>query len=458
MIPADKAAVAPLSASDRLAAFVADYCYEAIPPAVRHEARRSLLNMFATAFAGACDPAIESLWGALAPFCGPQVATQIGRGGRVDAPTAAFLNAAAANVFDFDDTHPGTVIHPTAPVAPALLALAELRPDGRVMSGRDFLAAFILGVEVECRIGNAVSPGHYARGWHITATCGVFGAAAASGRALGLDALRVRDAFGHAAAQACGLVEALGTPAKSFGVGNSARNGLISAFAARNGAYGPARPLDGERGFLNLTCDDPRPEDLTMGLGETWELAENTYKPYPSGVVLHPVTDACLALRAAPGFDVSAIAEIVVRGHPLLRQRTDRPHVSTGREAQVSAHHTVAAVLIDGAAGLTQYTTARVCDPAVQALRAKVRMEDDPAMEVEAAVVSLRFADGRTVTEEVAHALGSRGRPLSDADLEHKLRTLAPLAEGCAPDALIDAVWSLEDLSDAATLLRHARP
>ncbi len=143
--------------SQTLARFVADTRWEDIPDPVKHEAKRALLNFFAVALAGCRTPPIEMALGSLAEFSGGKQATIVGRSERIDALNAAFLNAAGANVFDYCDTHLPTVVHPTAPLAPALLALSELRP----VSGRDLLLAFVLGFEIECRVGGAVSPGHY---------------------------------------------------------------------------------------------------------------------------------------------------------------------------------------------------------------------------------------------------------------------------------------------------------
>ncbi len=167
-----------------LAQFVVDSRYDAIPDKVRHEARRSVLNWLGCAIGASHHEGIDIALAALGEFSGPAQATVLGRGNRVDIMHAALLNGISSHMFDFDDTHLKTVIHPSGPVASALLALAEYRP----MSGADFLHAFILGVEVECRIGNAVYPSHYDVGWHITGTAGVFGAAAAVGRVLKLNA------------------------------------------------------------------------------------------------------------------------------------------------------------------------------------------------------------------------------------------------------------------------------
>ena len=439
--------------TERLARFLVEHRAEEVPERVRHEAKRSLVNFFATALGGCRNEAVEILLAALGDHFGPPQATVIGRSERADALTATFLNAVSSNVLDFDDTHLRTVIHPTAPVAPGLFALAERRP----VAGAALLHAFILGVEVECRIGNAL-PGHYRRGWHITATCGVLGAAAAAGKILGLDARLMGWALGIAATQSSGLVENLGTMSKSVGVGNAARNGLTAALLAEAGLSGPDRPLEGPRGFAAVMDEDGDLSSATEGLGESWELMQNAYKPYPNGVVLHPVIDACLELRPKVG-GVERIERIMVKGHPLLRERADRPGVTTGREAQVSLQHSVAVAFLTGAAGVKEYSDACVNDPAVLALRRKVTAEDDASIPADAAVVSLRTTSGELLSAHIAHARGSLARPLSDRELEEKFRDLAAYgAPGIDAERLIEAVWQVDKTEDAATLMSRTYP
>ncbi len=445
----------PSDVSERLARFVAGIEADDIPSPVRHEAKRALLNFFAAALGGCRDQAIEISLGVLSGFAGPGAAPVIGREEGVDMLTAAFINAASGNVLDFDDTHVPTVIHPTAPVAPALLALASARR----VSGADLLTAFVLGVEIECRLGNTVSMLHYRRGWHITATCGVFGAAAAAGRLIGLDVRRLVWAFGNASAQASGLVETLGSMAKSIGVGNAARGGLLAALLAERGFAGPDLPLEGPRGFVAVTGGAHDPAALTAGLGDGWELLRNACKPYPCGVVLNPVIDAALDLRQRHGLHADQVHSVTVTGHPLLGERADRPAPASGREAQVSAQHSVAAVLLHGAAGIAQFTDAAVSDPAAVALRPRVSVLHDAAMPVGAARVAIRLHDGQALEAAVEHARGSLERPLTDAELEHKLITLA--VAGCPaldPAPLIDAVWSIESADDVRDLMRRAAP
>jgi 2-methylcitrate dehydratase PrpD len=439
--------------TESLARFVVATRWEDIPSEVAHQAKRSLMNFFAVALAGCRTSPIEMALRSLAQFSGGKQATLIGRSERIDALSAAFLNAAGANVHDFCDTHLRTVIHPTAPVAPALLALAELQR----VSGPELLLAFILGNEVQARIGLAISPSHYNRGWHITSTCGVFGAAAGSGKLVALDERQMVWALGAAATQSSGLCECLGTPAKSLSVGGAARNGLWSTLLAKQGFDGPGEPLAGVQGFyhaLNETADLPV---VTDGLGESWEIMATSYKPYPCGFVIHPVLDCVLDFRRDhPNAEVT---RVVVRGNPLLSVRTDRPDVSTGRESQVSVQHAVAAALATGKAGLDQFTDACVRDPAVLAVRGKVEVISDNAFSTIAAAVDITTADGMVHKLSQAAARGSDVSPLSDMALEEKLKTAAAgWDRGYDAAPLIDAIWALDKSADVSGLASLAVP
>jgi 2-methylcitrate dehydratase PrpD len=421
--------------------------WEDIPPDVRHQAKRSLINYFAVTLAGCRSQPIEIALRSLAEFTDRRQATLVGRSERLDALSAAFLNAACANVDDFCDTHVATVIHPTAPVAAALLAFSELRR----VSGPDLLLALVLGNEVQARIGLAISPSHYNRGWHITSTCGVFGAAAGSGKLAALDVRQMVWALGIASTQSAGLCECLGTPAKSVSVGNAARNGLWSALLAEKGFSGPSEPLGGVQGFYHALAEKPDLSRVTDGWGEEWQIMATSYKPYPCGFVIHPVLDCVLDWRREN--EVADVVRIVVRGNPLLGVRADRPDVSTGREAQVSVQHAVAAALVFGKAGLDQFTDACVHDPDVLKLRSKVEVVRDESFPTTAAAVEITTADGRTHNLAQTAARGSDANPLSDHDLEEKLRTAA---KGWNPNydaaSLIEAIWAIDRSTDVSEL------
>jgi 2-methylcitrate dehydratase PrpD len=449
----------PVDAVTRqLARFVATAGWSDIPNAVRHEAKRALVNYVAVALAGCRDPVIEKAARIYGRFRADEKASVIGRVERTDMLNAAALNAMSANVFDFDDTHMPTIIHPTAPVAAPLFALAEAQENTAVISGEALLLAFVLGAEVECRIGNAVSPGHYQRGWHITSTCGVFGAAAAVAKARGLNEQQIVWALGNASAQAAGLVETLGTMSKSISVGNAARNGLLSALLAADGFSGPDAPLEGARGFLRVSADAPALSAITDGLGREWALASNTYKPYPCGVVLNPVIDACLELRRGARWTLDDIEQVELTGHPLLRERTDRPGARSGRESQVSAQHAVAVALARGKAGLAEFSDAAVAVPSLQAFAGRVRFIDDASWAVESAQVRIVLRSGESVARRIHAARGSLAAPLADEELAAKVRELAAYGgSGVAPQPLIDLLWRFDREPDAAALMRMAR-
>ncbi|WP_426536121.1 MmgE/PrpD family protein [Bradyrhizobium sp. McL0615] len=415
-----------------------------------HEAKRSILNFFATALGSANDPAVSAALRTLLPFSGAATSAVIGRPERLDAMGASFLNAVSANLLDFDDTHLDTIIHPAAPVAAPVLALAQARG----FSGRAVLTAFILGVEVECRVGNAVSPRHYARGWHITSTCGVFGAAAACAKLLELPADQISNAIGIAASQSAGIIENLPTAAKNVSVGNAARNGLFAALLAAEGYSASPRAIEGPLGWARAMGDEPDLGRLTDGLGKTWEIAKNTYKPYPAGIVFHAVIDACLNLRTKLNRRIDDIASITVQGSALLLARGDRV-VRNERDARVSIHHCAACALLLGSAGVREFAEATVFRPDIVSLRQKVRAALDASLPDGAARVIVQLASGETLEEIVMEAKGSLADPLSDRDIEAKLRDGARLGgTDWDIDRVIDHVWRLDTLADVSSLMR----
>jgi 2-methylcitrate dehydratase PrpD len=433
--------------------FVRRSQYQDIPASIVHEAKRAILNVFGTALGAAREPTVALAIEVLRPFAGAPQATIIGRAERLDVLSASFVNALSANLFEFDDTHLRTVIHPSAPVVPPVLALAELRS----LSGAKLIHAYVLGVEMECRLGNSVSPKHYARGWHITATCGVFGAAVASAKLLGLGGKQTADSIGIAASQSAGLVENLTTGAKNVGVGNAARNGLVAALMAERGCSAAPQAIEGPLGWALATGEEARTADLVVGLGEHWELASNAYKPYPCGIVVHPVIDACFELRRKHGIRAADIMTVTVTGPSLLVARADR-YVRTERDAKISVHHSVAAVFLFNAAGLREYSNEMVTDPQVAAIRSKVRAAVDPAIPLGGARVTVHTVGGAVVSEEVIHARGSLELPMSDAEIENKVRNLAAWgAKDCDVDRVIEAIWNLDEAAGVSMLMDLVR-
>ena len=359
---------APPDVTRTLARYVVSARPEDIPAPVVAEARRTIVNWFGCALGGARHETLDHAIEALSPFSGPPQATVLGRRERMDALTVSLMNGMSSHVLDFDDTHLKTVIHPAGPVAPAILALAELQP----ISGRDFLHALILGAEVECRIGNAVYPAHYDRGWHITGTTGVFGSAAACGKLLGLSEAQMVWALGLAAAQPVGLREMFGSMTKSFHPGRAAQNGLTAAVLASKNFTSTDAGLEGKSGWVHVLSTEAKWEEITGQLGTRFELLLNTYKPFACGIVMHPTIDACLQLRAAHRLTPDQIERIDLAVHALVLELTGKRTPQTGLEGKFSIYYAAAIAIVAGAAGPKQFSDALVRDPAVVALRDRV--------------------------------------------------------------------------------------
>lgn len=436
-----------------LARYVVESHADDVPDSMNHEAKRALLNWLGCAIGTARHETIDRALAAISPFAGQPQAAVLGRSERYDILTAAFLNGMSSHVLDFDDTHEKAV-HPSAPVYPALLAFGEWRG----IAGNDLLHAFVLGVEVECRIALSVFPEHYDRGWHITGTAGVFGAAAATGKLLGLTEQQMTWALGIAATQSSGLREMFGSMCKSFHPGQSARNGMAAALLAARDFTSSDQGIEGPRGFAHVMSTRFDPTIITRDLGKQFELAYNMYKPYPCGLVIHAVIDGCLELREQHAPQPEAIDRVELRVNPMVLELTGKRTPTTGLEGKFSVFHAAAVSLVRGLAGEPQFSDEVVCDPAVVALRERVTATSDPAVtSYLEAYVRIVMKDGTVFERHVPHALGTLQRPMSDADLEVKFRSLVePVLPRSQVDELIKLCWTIDQLQDVGALSRAA--
>jgi 2-methylcitrate dehydratase PrpD len=432
-----------------LARFVVDSTPASIPQSMYHEATRALVNWMGCAIGSARTDTVDAAVRALKPCFGPQVATLFGRSERVDMLHAALLNGISSHVLDYDDTH-ARAVHPSAPVWPALLAVAESFP----VSGERLLQAFVLGVEVECRVGLSVFPEHYEIGWHITGTAGVFGAAAAAGKLLGLDERQMSWALGIAATQSSGLREMFGSMCKSFHPGRAAHGGLMAALLAKEGFTSSEQAIEARRGFAHVMSTRFDPEVITGHLGETWELSKNMYKPFACGLVIHGVIDACIQLSVENDLTGSMIESIELTVSPIVMELTAKPRPTTGLEGKFSVYHAAAAAVIHRAGGEPQFSDACVNDPMVRDLRSRVTTTVDASIRRTEAKVRMQLRDGRRLDRHVEHALGTLQHPMSDIDLEHKFRALVtpPMSSDKASNILASC-WSIRSASDAGAAL-----
>jgi 2-methylcitrate dehydratase PrpD len=433
----------------RLAKWTVDLTHDAIPAEVRAEGVRTFVNWLGCAVGGARHETVDRALEAVRMFSGPQRAQVIGRTDRLDELHAALINGISSHVLDYDDTHLKTIIHPAGPVASAILAVSE----SRRISGRDFLTALIVGIEVECRIGNSVYPDHYDRGWHITGTAGVFGAAAATGRLLGLNHQQMTWAFGIAATQASGLREMFGTMCKSFHPGRAAQNGAMAAFLAKTGFDSSERAIEAPRGFANVLSTKQDYSEITEGLGTRWEAALNSYKPFACGIVIHPTIDGCQQIRTRLGSRVEAIASVELRTHPLVLELTGKTAPKTGLEGKFSVYHAAATALLRGDGTPSAFSDEAVRDPAIMALRDRVKATSDSAMHEDAVDIVVTLEDGERIELSVAHAIGSLERPLSNEAIDAKFikQTSAIIGETAANNLLAKA-WAIETTSEIASI------
>jgi 2-methylcitrate dehydratase PrpD len=450
-----------------LADFIAGLRHEALPDAVQRRTRFLLLdlvgNMLRGRHAAESTPPLLAAARALGLSAGGSAV--FGDTARWTPAGAALLNGALAHSLDFDDTHAASSLHPGAPVIPAALAAAEMCG----ARGADVLAAIVAGYEVTNRLGLALPAGaHYARGFHPTATCGAFGAAAAAARVFGLDAPRVADALGIALSQSAGSLQFLANGAwtKRFQVGWAAMAGLGAATLAREGFRGAAEPIEGKAGFLNAYAPAPNPARVLQDLGQEWELMATAVKPYPSCRYGHACVDAALALRAELGLaadEVEAVtmglprSGMILIGDDIERRRTPRNVV----DGQFSGPFVVACALARGAFGWDSYDA--LAAPDLVRLMALTDCQFDPEIEAEfpanmSGKLTLR-ARGQVFTRKVVVPKGEPSNFLTEAEQMAKYHGLADAVLGSARAArLAEAVLALHEAPGVEAMLRLGSP
>jgi len=450
-----------------LAEFSANLTLDRLPPDVVRRARLLVLDLLGNIVRARHDaestPALLAAVRALGLAQGN--ATVFGAAARYAPAGAALVNGVLAHSLDFDDTHAAGSLHPGAPVIPAALAAAEMAG----ASGAEVLAAIVAGYEVTCRVALALPAGaHYDRGFHPTATCGAFGAAAAAGRVFGLGAASMESALGIALSQSAGSLQFLANGAwtKRFQVGWAAMAGLTAATLAREGFKGAAEALEGRHGFLNAYAPAPTPERATRDLGTVFELMATAVKPYPSCRYGHASIDAAIALHAELGLKPEEIESVTVGlprsgmlliGEPAAKKADPRNVV----DGQFSAPFVIATALATGAMGWDSYRL--LDDAAIRALVRKIACENDPEIEAEfpenmAGKLSVR-ARGQEFVRTVKVPKGEPGNFPTDAELRTKFAGLAdPILGADRAAALADAVLALDTEPGVGALTRFSAP
>lgn len=404
-----------------LCEFVATARDRALPPAVELATRRAFINWLGCALGGADDVSVRAVLNVARLVGGSGQASVVGTPERLDVASAALANGVSGNALDFDDMHVGTLIHPTGPVVPAALALAEhTRADGNTLC-----RAIAAGIEIECRLGLALFPRHYDAGWHSTATLGTLGAVSAAAVVLALDTLQIKHAFGIAATQASGLRAMLPNACKSFNVGHAASAGVLAALLAQAGLESATDVLEGKHGLFAVFGQPESSGALLSGLGQRYAVTDTSLKPYPCGVVIHPAIDAAITLSKR--IEHTNIAQITACVHPRALDLADRRHPDTAITARFSLQHATALAFIKGAAGYTEFETTDVNDPRLRSLRDRIELHPDQSLSSGQARLVVTIKDGGRAEAFIDAPSGSPAHPLSDDALKHKFMSLATL-------------------------------
>ena len=453
MATADVSQAAGLT--EKLAEQAAAYSYRSLPVDAATVAKHCLLDFLGVTLPGAQEPLTEILRAEAYAEGGAPQASLIGSDQQVTASQAALINGSASHALDYDDVQMHLSGHPTVPVAPAILALAEQHR----LSGEQLIAAFVAGVETECRIGAAVSPSHYQRGWHATATIGTFGAAAAAANALGLDAAQTAMALGIAGTQAAGLKSMFGTMCKPFHAGRAAASGLMAARLAARGFTSRPNVLEIEQGFGETQSDALRAEAALAEPQGGSHIRNTLFKYHAACYLTHSSLEAAHSLRKQHNIapqDVQAVKVLVDRGHLRVCNILE-PQV--GLETKFSLRMTTAFALTGlDTARIETYSDANATRPDLVALRDKVSVEvhNKPAAQESEVVIDLASGNSHSATANVAI-------PASDLDLQWekllaKFHAIADpvMGHGRASElaAAIADLENCENFAEVAQLMR----
>ena len=443
-----------MHATTAVADFVAKSRWEDCPEPAVAAARRAILDCLGVMLAGASEPPARILQSVAQAEGGMPLATIVGAGRRTGAVWAALCNGTAAHALDFDDTNFVMLGHPSAPVLAAALAAGELA----LADGAALLHAFLLGFEVETTLAGVINPAHYEHGWHATCTLGTLGAAAAAARLLGLDAGGIRTALAVAASQSSGLKENFGTMTKPFHAGHAARSGVLAALMAREGWTASEQALEGPQGFFNVLGAGARREEAIDTLGAPWKITTSgvAVKPYPSCACTHSIIDGALELRRAHGLRPQDVAEVTVGVNAIVPRILIHSDPRTGLEAKFSAEFSAAAALADGRVGISTFSDDKARDPAIRALMSRTRMRVDPDIPGDGerhmwTRVTLRLADGRTLSVGPREVPGHPTNPLTDEALRDKFDECARLA---LPEDRVESVRQMVETLETCPDLR----
>jgi len=447
-----------MEVTQRLADFIVSSKYEDIPKQAADMAKRCILDCLGVTIGASIEPISKIIRTYIEDQGGKPQSTVIGLNLKTSSSNAAFANGLLGHALDYDDLQMNFWGHPTVVTLPAALAIGEwIRA-----SGKDLITALVLGIEAECKIGAAVNPSHYMKGWHNTATIGTFGAAVAAGRLLNLDSEQMACALGIAGSQSAGLKENFGTMTKPFHAGQAARNGTVAALLASKGFTGARNILEGKSGFCQVMSERYDLNKITENLGKSWDILDVIFKPYPCCGSIHPALDAMIFLAREHNINPEDVASVEVStANPLALDEVSRPEPKTVNDARFSTEFCLAIALLDREVSLKQFAVEKLKDQQILRHARKVRLRVDPGIakgdpRSKATIVKVKMKNAKGYARREDFARGWPQRPMSEKELVEKYaRCVNLLLPKRKIDKSIDLIMELEKLDDINNLIEQ---
>ncbi len=444
-----------MGATQELARYVVETAYNDLPGGAVEKAKQCILDWLGVTLGALNEDLTPILIKLAVEMGGEKQATILGKNLRTNVLLAALVNGSVSHALDFDDTHAFSMGHPSVPLAPAVFAVGE----SRKITGKDLLTAFVLGFEVETRIGAAAGRDHYDKGWHATATFGRFGAAAGAGKILGLDTGQMVNAFGIAGTQASGLRQVFGSMCKPFHAGKAAMDGTLAALLARDGFTSSSEIIEGKQGFLDVLSPAPQVNRAVEGLGKDYWIMNVGFKPYASCAGTHTTIDAIRDIQSKEKLSADEVEEINLELAKLPLDAAGIAEPKKALEGKFSVYHCAALAFLEGSVGEDKFTDEKINDPEVVRLRQKVKARLNPEFQMVDAKVTVITKDGRKIERLARIPKGQPFNPMTYPEMEEKFRglVLSVLPEKKV-EQLLAKIKTLEEVRDITELINLCNP
>lgn len=440
-----------MNISKEIGHYVCNTSYNELSKEVVEQAKRCIIDWFGVAIGGSREAVTKILIDYVEMIGGNPQATIIGSGLKTNVINAALVNGAMSHVLDYDDTHEASLVHPSSPLVPSILAVAELKK----ATGKDLITAYVLGYNVEVNIGAAIQPYTINNGWHPTSVFGRLGAAAGVGKIMKLQEKEIAHALGIAATQSAGLRKVFGSMCKPFHPGKAAADGILSCLLANNGFTSSDYIFEGDIGFLGIfSAKHLSSKTLKIDFNLTFEINNNCFKPYAACLLTHPIIEAGCMIRKKINNKTNNIKNIICQVSPLAMNAAGIVSPKTGLEGKFSLYYCIALSLLKGNANQSQFTDDQVNSAQVKYIMNKVDIKSNPNLGITEAYVDVLINDGTVYEQKVNKPKGYPDNPMTDKEIKHKFTDLAaPYMGTDKANLLLRTLEKLEKIKDVSKIM-----